>query len=605
MLAERLATTLTTDATRATRLVVVQGHTGSDADNATTPRPLHRAGPTADAAVRAAFKQLPYVGWLLLGLLPLPPLLLGVSWGQAGAPWLLGLLWCACALALALWLLLAPLNLPKAAAPAARRLMAWVGAACIVLAAPVWLGPAALAPFLTVWMVLTAAFAVAAAAAVSAYLPAMVVVAVLPLWIAPALGSKLAWVMALGASTVALSSGWQARRRWRQLIRQRMETNTRLRAAESERDAATRNDKDKSRFLAIASHDLRQPVHALGLFAATLHKRLAHAPEEALARNLMRAVDGLERSFNAMLDISRLDGGAISPRMQSFALRDVFRRLHMQYAGQAELAGLGLRFAPGGKYVTSDPQLLERIIGNLVQNAIRYTTQGGVVVVARRTRTHVNVEVWDTGVGMGAAELPRIFEEFYQVGRGERDRSQGLGMGLAIVKRLAALLGHRLEVVSRPGRGTLFRLGVPLGEMGGAEEETAATDTVPMAVDVAQMVLVVDDEEPIREGLRMLLQEWGYQAITAADAAQAEQAVSALEGRVDLILSDLHLGPGPGGREVVVAVRRLCGREVPAILVTGDTAGQALRDVVVGSDTVLFKPVQPRHLFEAVRSALR
>jgi signal transduction histidine kinase len=153
-------------------------------------------------------------------------------------------------------------------------------------------------------------------------------------------------------------------------------------------------------------------VHALGLFAATLHKRLAHTPDEPLARNMMRAIDGLERSFNAMLDISRLDAGVMTPRLQTFPLRDMFRRLHMHYAGQAELAGLGLRFSPGGKSVTSDPQLLERIVGNLIQNAIKYTERGGIVVLARSTRTHVNVEIWDTGSGIAPEVLPRIFEEF-------------------------------------------------------------------------------------------------------------------------------------------------------------------------------------------------
>jgi CheY-like chemotaxis protein len=366
-----------------------------------------------------------------------------------------------------------------------------------------------------------------------------------------------------------------------------------------------RTDRDKSRFLAIASHDLRQPVHALGLFAATLQRRLLRSPDEPLARNLMRAVDALERSFNAMLDISKLDAGALSPQVVTFPLRDMFRRLHMQYAGQAELAGLGLRFAPGGKSVTSDPQLLERIVGNLIQNAIKYTARGGIMVVARRTTTHVNVEVWDTGCGIAASELPRIFEEFYQVGRGERDRSHGLGMGLAIVKRLAALLGHRLEVASTLGRGTMFRIGAPLGGLPGIQEELAPADTQPMNAQTPQMVLVVDDEEPIREGLRLLLLEWGYQAMTAADGAQAEQAVSALEGRVDLVLSDLHLGDGPDGREVIAQVRRLCGREVPAILVTGNTAHDEVQRAAASGDPVLFKPVQPRGLFDAVRAALR
>ncbi|MCW5633146.1 MAG: response regulator, partial [Rubrivivax sp.] len=409
----------------------------------------------------------------------------------------------------------------------------------------------------------------------------------------------------LWGAGLAFAAGWHLRRRWRRQMLLSLEQAARLREIEAERDAALRADADKSRFLAIASHDLRQPVHALGLFAATLHKRLHASPDEALARNLMRSVDGLERSFSAMLDISRLDGDAVTPRPQTFPLRDMFRRLHMQYAGQAELAGLALRFSPGGKSVTSDPQLLERIVGNLVHNAIRYTTAGGIVVVARSTRTHINIEVWDTGAGIVGPDLPRIFDEFFQVGRGERDRSQGLGMGLAIVKRLAALLGHRLEVASAPGRGTMFRVGVPLGTLDGWAEEVAPADTLPMSVDVPQMVLVVDDEEPIREGLRLLLQEWGYQAMTAADAVQAERAVSALEGRVDLILSDLHLGPGAGGREVVASLRRMLGRDVPAILVTGDTAGEALREVVAGTDPVLFKPVQPRQLFEAMRAALQ
>jgi CheY-like chemotaxis protein len=366
-----------------------------------------------------------------------------------------------------------------------------------------------------------------------------------------------------------------------------------------------RTDHEKSRFLAIASHDLRQPVHAIGLFAATLQRRLQHSPDEPLARNLMHAVDGLERSFNALLDISKLDAGAIAPRLETFALRDMFRRLHMQYGGQAEFAGLGLRLSPGGKSVTTDPQLLERIVGNLIHNAIKYTTRGGIAVVARSTATCINIEIWDTGRGMAADELPRIFEEFYQVGRGERDRTHGLGMGLAIVERLAALLGHRLEVASTLGRGTMFRIGVPIGGLPGIQEELAPADTQPAMSQSAQMVLVVDDEEPIREGLRLLLQEWGFEVMTAADAAQAEQAVSALEGRVDLVLTDLHLGPGPGGVAVIASVRRLCGREVPAILVTGDAAPGQVEEVAVGGDPVLFKPVQPRRLFDALLEALR
>ncbi|MBI5718697.1 MAG: response regulator [Burkholderiales bacterium] len=568
------------------------------------------------AAARSAFQQMHVVGWLVLVLVPLLAAVATPAWASA-AVWL----WAAGCAALGLAMLAWPRRRwrPGASSPL---LTVLVGAGALLAAAPVALMPsdAAAAAPATTWVWVVAAFATAVGATVAPSAPAAAAVAFAPplaaaLALRPLLaagppavagGSVTALAVAgLWGGALAFGVGWHLRRRWRRQMLLSLEHAARLREAETARDAALRADADKSRFLAIASHDLRQPVHALGLFAATLHKRLHASPDEALARNLMRSVDGLERSFNAMLDISRLDGDAVTPRSQTFPLRDIFRRLHMQYAGQAELAGLALRFSPGGKSVTSDPQLLERIVGNLVHNAMRFTTHGGIAVVARSTRTHINIEVWDTGSGIAQADLPRIFDEFFQVGRGERDRSQGLGMGLAIVKRLAALLGHRLEVASVPGRGTLFRVGVPVGTLDGWDEEVAPADTLPMSVDVAQMVLVVDDEEPIREGLRLLLQEWGYQAMTAADAVQAERAVSALEGRVDLILSDLHLGGGAGGREVVASVRRLCGREVPAILVTGDTAGEALREVVAGTDPVLFKPVQPRQLFEAMRAALQ
>ncbi|UXH80605.1 ATP-binding response regulator [Roseateles amylovorans] len=368
-----------------------------------------------------------------------------------------------------------------------------------------------------------------------------------------------------------------------------------------QRDDALRADQDKSRFLAIASHDLRQPVHALGLFAATLERRLQGSAEEPLVRNVMRSIEGLERSFNAMLDISRLDAGTVEPNIQHFPLRDLFRRLHMHYAGQAEAAGLGLRFSPGGKSISSDPQLLERILGNLVQNALKYTEHGGVVVVARTTATHINVEVWDTGIGIKPADLPRIFAEFYQIGHGERSRAQGLGMGLAIVKRLAHLLGYPLMVSSRPGKGTMFRIGIPIGELSEIQDVIGAADTIPMPVMEPRSVLVIDDEEPIREGLRILLEEWGYESRQAATAEEAEQIVRSRAMVPDLILSDLHLGEGPDGISAIQGVRRLLGRDVPAILVTGDTSREELRRATDSGHTVLFKPLQPRKLFNALR----
>lgn len=405
---------------------------------------------------------------------------------------------------------------------------------------------------------------------------------------------------ALGAA-LAAAQVWWLNRRWTSAARAAIEQSDRIGLLEAARDMAIKADQEKSRFLAIASHDLRQPVHAIGLFAATLEKRLEGSAEAPLVRNMSRAIDGLDRSFNVMLDISRLDAGAIEPRVQQFPLRDLFRRLHMHFAGQAEQKGLCLRFSPGGKWVSSDPQLLERVLGNLVQNAIKYTDQGGIVVVARTTESHINVEIWDTGVGIRAQDLRKVFDEFFQVGRGERVRSQGLGMGLAIVKRLVKLLGHELIVASRPGRGTMFRLRIALGGLPEMQEVTAGADTLPMPLLQPRTVLVLDDEEAIRESLCMLLEEWGYEAIAASSIAQAQRAVSLLETPLDMILSDLHLGDGPDGIAGIETIRRQCGVDVAAMLITGDTSHEEIRRATESGHPVLFKPVQARKLYDAMR----
>ena len=457
-------------------------------------------------------------------------------------------------------------------------------------------------------LVLVACSAVGSAALLAPSLRLALIVALLPL--SPALAAfgvvGRGWVSAAGAISALMAAGILVarRREWKVVVRALALSDDRAAAVAAERDAARGADLEKSRFLAIASHDLRQPVHAIGLFAATLERRLQGSDEEPLVRNMIRAIDGLDRSFNAMLDVSRLDAGTIEPNVQHFALRDLFRRLHMHFAGQAELKDLGLRFSPGGKSVNSDPQLLERILGNLVQNALKYTEQGGVVVVARSTATHLNIEVWDTGLGIAAADLPRVFDEFYQVGRSQRARAQGLGMGLAIVKRLVKLLGHSLTVTSRLGRGTMFRVGVALGALGDIQDATAAADTLPMPVTQPRTVLVIDDEEAICEGLRLLLEEWGYEAITAASAAAAERAIVSLGILPDLILSDLHLGDGPDGIAAIAAVRRHCGQDVGAILITGDTSHEEMRRVTDSGLPVLFKPVQPRKLYNVLRGML-
>ena len=360
--------------------------------------------------------------------------------------------------------------------------------------------------------------------------------------------------------------------------------------------------REKSQFLASASHDLRQPLHALSFFGATLERRMAGSVDQPLIYNMMRSIEALDKSFGAILDISKLDAGAVEPHVQSFPIRDLFRRLQMSFAGQAEEAGLQLRFRAGAKVVTSDPQLLERILGNLVQNGLRYSRSGaGVLVAARHRRGGVSLEVWDAGIGISEDELPKVFAEFYQVANPERDRSKGLGMGLAIVKRLSELLGHELTVQSRPGTGSVFRVWVSRVHAPQMDEFTVGAETLPGALDDTRAVLLVDDEEAVRTSVGELLVEWGYEVIAVATTADALAAARAREGLIDVIVSDLRLRDGEDGLRAIEQIRQVCGFAVPAVLVTGDTAPDQVLRVHESGHIVLYKPVQPKELLTVLK----
>jgi signal transduction histidine kinase/CheY-like chemotaxis protein len=363
-------------------------------------------------------------------------------------------------------------------------------------------------------------------------------------------------------------------------------------------------DNEKTRFLGAASHDLRQPMHALGLFAAALEKALRGNVHHAKVISMTRAVDALEDSFSAMLDVSKLDAGIVRPSVQTFPIRDVFRRLHMHCAGEAEEKGLLLRFKPGGKLVTSDPQLLERILANLVHNAIRYTSEGGVIALARTRHDRTSLEVWDTGVGITSDQLPQIFNEFYQVENQGRDRSKGLGMGLSIVKRLVLLLGYELEVASTPGRGTVFRVLLPPTQFEEMPSMVLGADTIPSPPDDGRTVLVIDDEADVRAGMNELLQGWGCTVLLAGTIDEARAAVLRHNGLIDVVVSDLRLANSEDGLRAIDEVRRTYGAPLPAILITGDTSPDEVKRAHAGGHPVLFKPVRARDLFVALRHTL-
>lgn len=363
-----------------------------------------------------------------------------------------------------------------------------------------------------------------------------------------------------------------------------------------QKEEAERANAAKTRFLAAASHDLRQPLHALTLFVSALQERLGAHEARAIVDRMAVSVEALDDLFNALLDISKLDAGIVRPDVHAFALSPLLARLGREYAGDAEAKGLTLRVVPTRLAVLSDPTLLERILRNLLANAVRYTDGGRVVLGCRRRSGTVRIEVLDTGRGIPPDQVRNVFQEFFQLGNPERDRAKGLGLGLAIVDRLARLLGHEVTVASRPGRGSRFTVSLP--RVDGpvtAEGSRAAVEPGQDPLEGA-VVLVVDDERAVREAVAEVLLGWGCRPVVAGSADEALATLSTTGTTPRAILADYRLREGQTGVEVIERVRAACGASIPAALVTGDTAPDRLRDAEASGYWLLHKPVQPARL---------
>jgi signal transduction histidine kinase/CheY-like chemotaxis protein len=355
----------------------------------------------------------------------------------------------------------------------------------------------------------------------------------------------------------------------------------------------------KTRFLAAASHDLRQPMHALALSVGEL-RETARAPElAALARRIDRSVAALEDLLDALLDISKLDAGAVAAERQAFPLQAVLERLADVLGPAAEEKGLRFRVVPTSLWTESDPALLRRIVLNLVANAVRYTRAGGVVVGCRRHGAEATIVVADSGIGIAAADQARIFEEFYQAGGEQRDRAKGLGLGLAIVERVARLLDHALTVKSQPGRGSVFGVRVPI--VPPRREPPASAAPEPGAQLAGLRVLVVDDEPEVRAALGGLLQRWGCSVATAASGAGALAAGEA----PDLVLCDLRLGDDESGLDVLDRLKARWGTRPHGIVVTADASSERFAEAHARGYPVLRKPVRPAKLRALVEQLLR
>jgi signal transduction histidine kinase/CheY-like chemotaxis protein len=376
------------------------------------------------------------------------------------------------------------------------------------------------------------------------------------------------------------------------------ELQARIRAATAslaaKKDEAERANVAKSRFFAAASHDLRQPMHALSLFVAALKARNRQPEIEKLIDNVEASTAAMELLFNALLDISKLDAGVIEVNRCHFPVQKCFDDIRSQFAPVATEKGLRLRIRPTAAYAHSDPLLLERILINLVSNAIRYTDQGSVLVACRRRGSALQIGVWDTGRGIPAAQQDNVFQEFVQLANPERDRSKGLGLGLAIVSRLGRLLGHRIDLVSEPGRGSCFSILVPIGSP--ALALPAITASTPPAAIEGALVVLIDDEEAILVAMAELFDDWKIDLVAARSVADALHELDAIGRTPDIVVSDYRLPGAATGLDAIARVRAHFQAAIPAVLVTGDTSAETIQRISQAGFPILHKPLRPARL---------
>jgi two-component system, sensor histidine kinase len=420
-------------------------------------------------------------------------------------------------------------------------------------------------------------------------------------WMA-AQGDWLHWVLALIILAWLYATTDQARRygaQFEESVRLRFENEDLIARLRGEKLIAEEASSAKSRFLAAASHDLRQPVHALTLFVAALRPRVKDGDANRLLDHIDSSVQAMGGLFNGLLDISRLDAGVVEVNAQSFALQPMLERICRDFAADAQAKKLELELRPTKAAVYSDPLLVERIVRNILANAIAYTDEGRVLVACRARGQTLAVQVWDTGRGIPESEQGQIFKEFYQVGNPERDRSKGVGLGLAIVRRLTALLGHPLDLKSRPGKGSVFTLELPTTDAAISVAPISAAEAGDTAV--SGLVLVVDDEATIQMAMKSLLEGWGFRAIVAGSCDEMLTLLANCPDRPALLICDYRLRAHEDGIRVIERLRaEYNDDEIPGMLITGDTAPDRLREAEESGLLLLHKPVSNSRLRAAV-----
>lgn len=376
-----------------------------------------------------------------------------------------------------------------------------------------------------------------------------------------------------------------------------IETN-KVRAAQ---EVAEMESQAKTKFLAAASHDIRQPIHALGLFLDVFSRSGLSDYQQKVLHNANSAFDACVEMLNTLLDFSKVDAGIVDVQVRPFPLQPLLNKLENEMAPLAENKNIYYRSKETSAVVVSDPNILELILRNLLSNAIRYTESGGLLIACRQRGDYTSLEIWDTGIGIDPVHHENIFKEFYQLGNTERDRRKGLGLGLAIVRGYSNMLQHKLEFASVLGRGSVFKL-----MLLNSNEEPSKNLLSPTAVQQSHLnisVLIIDDDESVRIGMIALFQSWGCRC----DAAETiEGAVTlALDNQPVIIISDYRLRNLETGAQAIAAVRHACKEEIPALLITGDTAKDRLIEATNSGIPLLNKPVSPSILYTKIIDLLQ
>ncbi|MGQ7844293.1 ATP-binding response regulator [Granulosicoccus sp. 3-233] len=380
-------------------------------------------------------------------------------------------------------------------------------------------------------------------------------------------------------------------------------TQTQLSTALDELTTGDIERRAQNRFMASASHDLRQPLHALGLYLNALRRHVSTDQGQLILSNINRSTEALNQLLNSMLDLSKLDAGVVDVNWTNLSLDAVFDNLHQNFLPEANQKELALDIQYSGLYVHSDQVLLERILGNLVANALNYTTAGSVSVRATSSDGQARICVSDTGPGIPNSEQDAIFNEYYQLQNPERDRSKGLGLGLSIVKRLTRLLDVELSLSSAEGIGSSFSLTLPLANS--ADIDSAGNSlqgSTSLCRDTLHglSILVIDDEQDVRDGMQTLLIQHGCDVSIADSAEQACENIISEDWVPDLIIADYRLRDEKTGEMAIRQVREEVNMDVPAMIITGDTSPARLREATASGFLLLHKPVIADDLYKAI-----